>query len=675
MIDKGSATFLFWATTVGAPLYLLVRACVANRAPLADCDEVYNYWEPLHYVLYEGAGRRQYDGAQEETAAQSQQTWEYSHQYALRTYAYLMPLKWIGRLFQTRLKDLLSVVLTATAAPSSWAAAGGNDDDGGSAAMFGGLLVDYPIHPENDELALFVWLRCLLALSTGVAELIWLYSLYVRFSSCPSRHGEVVATWLAVVLLACTGLGHASGALLPSSTFVTAYYLASSALLWELHYLFVVIGVVATLCTGWPFGAMILVPLGIRILYKEFVGKPRAAKSGAGGNGNGGGIAAVFQILGFATVVAAVVQAAVMYVDHHYYGKWVVATFNILQYNARDGDDSLYGTEPVEYYLKNLALNLNVAAVLGPFALIVCAFSAQGKSKDDDDPSSNASCYGHLLTILSPLVPWVMITFPRPHKEERFLFPIYPILCLGAVLVVDATINMIGRVEAAFSRHKQILVRGRILMHAVVWIPFVAVSVSRTAALHKYYTAPLRVYADLSNRVVEMAATTTKQRRKHKKPMTVCTCGEWYRFPSSFFLPNGDLKFGFLPSSFQGQLPQPFSEHGSRKESLDVLQPFNDRNRHEPDRYVQPKDCNWIVDLDSSHDAGCNPAARSHDDWKVVAQYPFLDSERTSTLHRTLYIPYWHEHAIEKGEVKYHQYTLYEVHPSSHSSNQTVSEH
>lgn len=39
-----------------------------------DCDETFNYLEPLHYVLY-GSGM---------------QTWEYGAQYALRAYIYLL---------------------------------------------------------------------------------------------------------------------------------------------------------------------------------------------------------------------------------------------------------------------------------------------------------------------------------------------------------------------------------------------------------------------------------------------------------------------------------------------------------------------------------------------------------------------------------------------------------
>lgn len=51
-----------------------------------DCDEVFNYWEPLHFILY-GNGF---------------QTWEYSPVYSLRSYLYiylhalpLWPFKWI----------------------------------------------------------------------------------------------------------------------------------------------------------------------------------------------------------------------------------------------------------------------------------------------------------------------------------------------------------------------------------------------------------------------------------------------------------------------------------------------------------------------------------------------------------------------------------------------------
>lgn len=52
---------------------LMVRICSAIMRGISDCDETFNYWEPIHYLLY-GKGF---------------QTWEYSPVYAIRSYAYL----------------------------------------------------------------------------------------------------------------------------------------------------------------------------------------------------------------------------------------------------------------------------------------------------------------------------------------------------------------------------------------------------------------------------------------------------------------------------------------------------------------------------------------------------------------------------------------------------------
>ena len=57
---------------------LVVRCFGAVFNILHDCDEVFNYWEPLHRLLY-GFGK---------------QPWEYSPQYALRSYLYIL-LHWI----------------------------------------------------------------------------------------------------------------------------------------------------------------------------------------------------------------------------------------------------------------------------------------------------------------------------------------------------------------------------------------------------------------------------------------------------------------------------------------------------------------------------------------------------------------------------------------------------
>ena len=52
--------------------FLAIRLIATFFSQIPDCDEVFNYWEPLHFLLY-GHGL---------------QTWEYSPTFALRTYAY-----------------------------------------------------------------------------------------------------------------------------------------------------------------------------------------------------------------------------------------------------------------------------------------------------------------------------------------------------------------------------------------------------------------------------------------------------------------------------------------------------------------------------------------------------------------------------------------------------------
>lgn len=55
-------------------LILVVRVLGSLITPIPDCDEVFNYWEPIHFLIY-GKG---------------QQTWEYSPEYALRSYLYVI---------------------------------------------------------------------------------------------------------------------------------------------------------------------------------------------------------------------------------------------------------------------------------------------------------------------------------------------------------------------------------------------------------------------------------------------------------------------------------------------------------------------------------------------------------------------------------------------------------
>lgn len=63
-IEPIRAFYLFFAAGLVAALF----------APIQDCDETFNYWEPLHYLSH-GYGL---------------QTWEYSPDYAIRSWLYVV---------------------------------------------------------------------------------------------------------------------------------------------------------------------------------------------------------------------------------------------------------------------------------------------------------------------------------------------------------------------------------------------------------------------------------------------------------------------------------------------------------------------------------------------------------------------------------------------------------
>lgn len=61
--------------------FLVVNLLAAAYAPIQDCDEVFNYWEPTHYLNH-GYGL---------------QTWEYSPEYSIRSWLYIVIHAIIGK--------------------------------------------------------------------------------------------------------------------------------------------------------------------------------------------------------------------------------------------------------------------------------------------------------------------------------------------------------------------------------------------------------------------------------------------------------------------------------------------------------------------------------------------------------------------------------------------------
>lgn len=659
------------------------------------------------------------------------QTWEYAPQYALRTYAYLYPMVGIGKLWQMivrylpwKWKDALSSALLLLLLTADMSSSLSTDDASLStnrltmtATMNHGRMENM-VH--DDKPLIFALLRSTLALLACISELYFLDAIY-SLSSTPSTETNnnmimdnvysdsgkhnihkrntnhppppprrtlpepqtmITAHLTAFIGLFASGNFHAMGSYLPSATVMSLWKMsASNIMMWNHEGRAILWAIVAVLATGWPFCAALFVPIGIHAVWNTASHRSRTSN-------NNGAVVVVEVVLGetetksnlvvenkinfnFGAIIhlviwsclhAVLIGFGVALVDYYSYGFWAFPTWNIFVYNSQGGGDELYGVEPFSYYVKNLALNFNVVSLLGVMALPVIWVLKFVKGRRDGD-----TLWVETLLLL-PMYIWMVLIFPRPHKEERFLYPIYPMLSYGAAITVREGLSLLTALSPTFDRWSRSGWSSRKLFIGVVALCApAAVSTLRSLALHRYYSAPVEVYRELFYH----ASAVTPSSSVTPATSYVCTAGEWYRFPSSFFLP-ANHKLGYLKSSFEGQLPQPFTVHGSRFESLAMLEAgrFNDRNVEEMDRYIDISMCSYVIELvpmnfrsDDAHDipegVRYMDSDKSGGSWEVLASRQFLDAEKTPMLHRILYIPSFGS-MVHDDVVAYKRYNVYE---------------
>lgn len=120
-------------------------------------------------------------------------------------------------------------------------------------------------------------------------------------------------------------------------------------------------------------------------------------------------------------------------------------------------------------------------------------------------------------------------------------------------------------------------------------------------------------------------------------PSTLCVGKEWYRFPSSFFLPQ-NWELSFIESEFRGQLPKPYPS--STNATRIIPTDMNDANKEERSRYISPNLCDYLVDTDGHDVTDREPDYSSSPEWEVVTFVKFLDSKRSPIYARTFYVPF-----------------------------------
>ena len=285
------------------------------------------------------------------------------------------------------------------------------------------------------------------------------------------------------------------------------------------------------------------------------------------------------------------------------YNKFVFASFNIINYNvlSSETDSELYGTEPWTYYFKNGILNFNLGFLLALLALPVALVSPVAPR-------------GGVL-YLGPMLLWCGIYFTQAHKEERFLFPVYPLFCVAAARTLVTITEQIGTWIAPLKSGMRALATLAVLAYALL-------SVSRGVAIIQAYHAPLEVYAMLPPDAVG----------------DVCVGKEWHRFPTSFFLPP-KTRLRFIKSEFDGLLPKAFSETPDGYSAIPTA--MNNMNKEEATRYIPVEECEYLIDQDRVNAAtALEPRYKlKTEDWGVASCAPYLEATESHPIYRAWYVP------------------------------------
>lgn len=500
------ATGSIWQSIWGWVLIIFniaVRLYCGLYMIISDCDETFNYWEPLNLIT-RGFGK---------------QTWEYSPAYAIRSYAYLIPY----HLVTFPLRDYLHI--TGYKVPSY----------------------------------IFFYYVRIVALCGFTS-----FTEYKLFRSVQRNFSLYAANWFLFFSTVSAGMSHAGVALLPSSFAMGWITLATASLLDVLTLkntlecvnsnvsaisCFLVSGIV-----GWPFTLALGIPFGLFTIVSRYQTTP------------------LIHTVLLSTVSFVFLIWVMIFVDSYIYDRTMLfVPANIVLYNVfalEDEGPDIFGTEPFSYYVKNIFLNFNVVSILAIIGVFANPLLFKHKLRT-------------LLGVSAPLLLWISIFGKQPHKEERFLYPIYTLISLSAAIFTSNVFNEMNK----FLSYKTLIRLVSLVSIALISI----VSLLRIVNLVENYSAPIES-AKVFSQFAESADTGIKN---------VCVGREWYHFPTSFFLPD-NFRLRFVRSGFDGLLPGDFLEHTSLIEAASTYpKGMNSKNIFSSDKVIDVDECDFMIDNSS----------------------------------------------------------------------------
>ena len=243
-----------------------------------------------------------------------------------------------------------------------------------------------------------------------------------------------VALFFVIAMVISPGMYHAAPAYLPSSFAMYTTMLGFSAFMdWSGGFMRTAQGIAwfgVGSILGWPFAGALVLPFVLEEIIMALIT---------------GELYLSFWRLLQGAVRSLILLAVQTAIDSFFYKKLVCVPLNIVLYNVFSGGTrgpDIYGVEPWHFYIRNLALNFNIwfflALAAMPLLLMQHLIMQQSVSKHTLLRS---------IVFVSPFYLWLAIFTVQPHKEERFMYPVYPALALNAAVALHVLLANFGSTD------------------------------------------------------------------------------------------------------------------------------------------------------------------------------------------------------------------------------------
>ncbi|KYQ88183.1 glycosyltransferase [Tieghemostelium lacteum] len=484
-----------------------------------------------------------------------------------------------------------------------------------------GKLVRYFI---DDKITIFFLLKIFIGLGSSISQFIFYLGVLKQF-------GREISNYTYLFMLISPGFFLSTSTLLPTTFSMCLLMIAYGCLLLGYNRLSVITGATSVFL-GWPFVILLLLPLALIVLARK----------------------GFLNTLMDAIVSIILVLLPMLLIDYHYYGKPVLAILNIIMYNLtsnHSGGSQLYGIEPWYFYIQNSIVNFNVVFLLSLFTPLLLIGGLWRNSKD---LSKHTLIW--IFTIISPFYIWFLFMSYLPHKEERFLFCIYPFLCLCGSITLVIILNSLNNwriwMESNYKKTDKppptssstikILKLIRSLIWFTVLTGFILLSISRISSTYINYDAPIQSFKFLNNYLEEKYLNNIKDNNNNTtQSINICIGKEWHRYPSNYFIPqdtsNIHFNLRFIESQFKGHLPKPFDQTLNATRIIPTN--MNDQNKQEMDRYVNINECNYLVDSDIPNQSEERYSIDSNN-WKIISNLKYF-YQSPHPIFRAFYIPFY----------------------------------